>query len=466
VTPAPKTNTMIIREPQQAMGVALMRTKAEQALIEDFARVAAQLPGNSAIGALRRNAIDAFARAGLPHRRMEAWTYTDIRTRTTEAMAAAVPGARHLDAAALASALGAELAGLDAFRLVFVDGAAHGAAFDPVSMPGCHIGSLSAAMRTAADDWVASNLAAEPTQGSIVALNAAFATDGALIRIDAGARPAKPIHLIYVSTGTEPQRVTTRTMIEVGAGAEATFIESHIGIGSAVRQTNAVSQINCGEGARVEHLKLVMEGQQAQHLGNWIVRLDGKSAYRAFHLTAGSGTVRNDVDLVFRGRHASADVSGAFLGRGRDHIDTTMVIDHAVPNCTSRELFKGVLDGQARGVFQGKVIVRPNAQKTDGKQMAQALLLSETAEFDSKPELEIYADDVVCGHGTTSTELDGDLLFYCAARGIPKPAARALLIEAFVGEAFDRIADETVREAFRALAITWLGQAQAAASSD
>ena len=132
--------------------------------------------------------------------------------------------------------------------------------------------------------------------------------------------------------------------------------------------------------------------------------------------------------------------------RGQEHVDTTLVVDHAVPHCDSRELFKGVLDGRARGIFQGKIIVRPDAQKTDGKQMAQALMLSPDAEFDSKPELEIYADDVVCGHGTTSAELDADLLFYCKSRGIPENEARALLIESFIGEAIDKIEHEGLRD--------------------
>ncbi len=143
--------------------------------------------------------------------------------------------------------------------------------------------------------------------------------------------------------------------------------------------------------------------------------------------------------------------------RGRQHCDTTLLVEHAVPRCTSRELFKAVLDGEARGVFQGKIIVAPDAQKTDGKQMAQALLLSETAEFDSKPELEIFADDVVCGHGSTSGQIDEELLFYLEARGIPEDEARALLIQAFVGEALERIEHEDLREALSAASAEWLG---------
>ncbi len=165
--------------------------------------------------------------------------------------------------------------------------------------------------------------------------------------------------------------------------------------------------------------------------------------------------MRNTLLVTFKGEGAKLDISGCFLGRDTEHIDTTLVVDHAVPGCESRELFKGVLADKARGVFQGKVIVRPDAQKTDGKQMAQVLMLSEDAEFDSKPELEIYADDVVCGHGSTAAEIDADMLFYLRARGIPLEEARAMLIESFVGEALDKIEDEHLRAALSAM--RWAG---------
>jgi Fe-S cluster assembly protein SufD len=188
------------------------------------------------------------------------------------------------------------------------------------------------------------------------------------------------------------------------------------------------------------------------HLGTWIVGLGAQSEYHAFQFTAGMPLVRNQLLVAFGGEGGKLDIAGCFLGRGAEHIDTTLVIDHAVPGCTSRELVKGVLADRARGVFQGKVIVRPDAQKTDGKQMAQALMLSEEAEFDSKPELEILADDVVCGHGSTAAQLDESLLFYLRSRGIPLPEARALLIESFVGEVFDKLEDGPLREALLAIA--------------
>ena len=173
-------------------------------------------------------------------------------------------------------------------------------------------------------------------------------------------------------------------------------------------------------------------------------------------MTSGLALARSDIAVKFAGEGAKLDMSGVFLGRGNDHIDTTLVVDHAVPHCESRELFAGVLDDRARGIFQGKIIVRPDAQKTDGKMMARAMMLSPGVEFDSKPELEIYADDVVCGHGSTVAEIDEDLMFYCQARGIPADEARAMLVESFIGEAIERVDHEALRVVLTKTAIGWL----------
>ncbi len=231
------------------------------------------------------------------------------------------------------------------------------------------------------------------------------------------------------------------------------MIEAHLTLpgAAAAGQSNTLSDLAIAEGARLAHVKLTLAGQAESHLATWRPTLAAGATYRAFQFTAGTGLVRNGVALRFAGEGAKADVSGCFLGRGTEHIDTTLVIDHALGGCESRELFKGVLADKARGVVQGKVIVRPDAQKTDGKQMAQVLMLSEDAEFDSKPELEINADDVVCGHGSTSAEIDEDLLFYFRARGIAAEAARALLIESFIGEAIDKVG-EALRPALMAVA--------------
>jgi Fe-S cluster assembly protein SufD len=203
-------------------------------------------------------------------------------------------------------------------------------------------------------------------------------------------------------------------------------------------------------------LNVVKTARGSTLVGSSVVKLGKGAAYRPFQMTSGEGLVRQQALITFAGEHATLEFAGVALGGGQGHTDCTLAVDHAVPRCASRELFKAVLADQSRGVFQGKVIVRPDAQKTDGKQMAQALMLSPSAEFDSKPELEIYADDVICGHGSTAAELDKDLLFYCRSRGIPLADARALLIESFIGEAVDMIESESLRAALMHRARNWL----------
>ena len=438
------------------MTVAVTRTKAEQGLTESFEAVAGALPGSGVVREARRRAIGTFAALGLPHRRIEEWKYTDLRALLKEAFAPAVDRAAPVDRRALDAALGPAFADLDAIRIVFVDGAfapaltrlddGHGRSyhFDPLTR--------GLAERFA---WLEALLAETdgPKGGAVIALNTAFATDGTMLRVADGARLRKPVHLVFAASGREKRAVTTRNFLNVGAGAEAVLVESHVAIGAEASQHNSVTEIAVGDGARVQHLKVLAgaghgSGAAASaHLGTWIAQLGAESRYRAFQLTAGMPLVRNQLLVAFAGEGAKLDISGCFLGVGAEHIDTTLVVDHAVPGCESRELFKGVLADRARGVFQGKVIVRPNAQKTDGKQMAQALLLSEDAEFDSKPELEIHADDVACGHGSTAAEIDTDMLFYLCSRGIAPEDARTLLIESFVGEALDKIEDERLREA-------------------
>jgi Fe-S cluster assembly protein SufD len=210
------------------------------------------------------------------------------------------------------------------------------------------------------------------------------------------------------------------------------------------------------EGARASRVKVALESPKTLHLGGTHARLGAGSAYQSVEFVMGGAATRLQSFIALAGEGAQVHYAGAQMLRDRQHCDMTLVVDHAAPSCLSRELLKSVLDGEARGVFQGKAVVRQGAQKTDGKQMAQGLLLSEGAEFDSKPELEIYADDVACGHGSTAGQLDEESLFYLRARGVPEAEARALLILAFVGEALDHVADEPLREALVSVAGRWL----------
>jgi len=288
----------------------------------------------------------------------------------------------------------------------------------------------------------------------VLGMNAAFATGGAHIAI--GGTADTPIELVFIATDAPDRTIATRNVIEVAAGASATLIETHMGEGGYL--ANSVSEIRLGPGARLDRVKVEREAPDAIHLSHAHVTMAKNSTLRDFTLTSGARVNRQNGTYVFAGEGGDAKVAGAYLLGGRQHADTRLIVDHAVPHCTSRELFKCVMDNYARGIFQGKVMVRPHAQKTDGKQSCHALLLSETAEFDAKPELEIFADDVICGHGATSGDLDRDQLFYLCSRGIPTREAKSLLIAAFVGEAFESIGHDGIREALIAYAEGWLRQ--------
>lgn len=442
--------------------VQQFRTKAEQAYLDMFVAAEKALPGarNKWVSGLRTKAIEAYGRLGLPHRRIEAWKYTDLRARLTDVhpllSAVGVPvGEADLD-----RALGAAVAGLSSYRLVVVEGDLRADLSDisGLKAAGVEVVALAQAMEKP-PAWLKAVLGkVNPRDDDpVLALNTALMTGGAALRVREGVTLDKPIHLIQLDGAGEPASTVTRNVVVAEPGSSVMVVESFGSLGIRGLQRNAVTELLVGDKAAVRHVKIEREGDDALHLSTWLVELGADARYDAFQFSTGAAVIRNQVYARFAGEGSALDISGAFLMRGRQHCDTTLLVEHAVPRCTSRELFKGVLDSEARGVFQGKIIVSPGAQKTDGKQMAGALLLSETAEFDSKPELEIFADDVICGHGSTSGQIDEDLLFYLEARGIPEAQARALLIQAFVGEALERVEDEALRDALAAASAEWLG---------
>src|SRR5712691_9466064 len=401
-----------------------MKTAAETALAEAFAAVRAKLPGDCRIAERRAAAFQAFDALGLPHRRVEEWKYTDLRALIREAKPlAAAPDAQ---AKRRAKGAGALLAGIGARRITFVDGAFVAELSDLVALePGLSIAPMAKALAES-DPLVASRLGAiVPTDDVAVALNTAFMGDGALVRIDRDAKLERPIHLVFVFGSDSASAMFTRSLVV--------------------------------DRAHVDHVKIGTEGARAIHVSTLMASIGAHARLRDLVFTTGGALVRNQLFVRFAGEGATLALNGANLIKGRQHVDNTLVVDHAVPGGFSRELNKSVLDGESRSVFQGKIIVRPGAQKTDGKMMAQALLLSENAEADNKPELEIFADDVQCGHGATAGALDQNLLFYLKARGIPQAEAEALLIQAFVGEAIETLEHEGVKDALMGAAAEWLG---------
>jgi FeS assembly protein SufD len=442
--------------------VQQFRTKAEQAYLDLFEAAGNALPGarDPFVSGLRTKAIQAYGRLGLPHRRIEAWKYTDLRARLADVNPLMKADGAVVSEGALSQALGVEIASLPAYRLVFTEGDLRADLSDIAGLKSAGIEAVSLAQALEKPPvWLKKTLGQVDAgaEDATVALNTALMTGGIALRIGEGVILDKPIHLVHLDGLGEPASIFTRNVVVLEPGSTATVLESFGSLGLPGLQRNAVTELKLGAKSAVKHVKVQRERNDALHLSTFLVELGADARYDAFQFSTGAALARNQIYLRFAGEGAATDLSGAFLLRDRQHCDTTLLVEHRVPHCVSRELFKGVLDGESRGVFQGKIIVSPGAQKTDGKQMAGALLLSETAEFDSKPELEIFADDVVCGHGSTSGQIDEDLLFYLEARGIPEQAARALLIQAFVGEALERIEDEALRDALAKASAAWLG---------
>jgi Fe-S cluster assembly protein SufD len=443
---------MNARSDMKMADVKVIKTTAETALAQAYAQ--ARLPGNDAIATRRAVAFDVFAKEGLPHRRIEDWKYTDLRALMRESKPLAGPP----DAAAKAQArnAGAVLGDVECRRLVFVDGAFVSEASDVASLEqGLSVGSLAAALTAGDPDLTAHLGKLAPISNVAVALNTALMGDGAVIRIAAGATIERPLHLVFVA-GDKPAATFVRSLIVVEPGARVMLIESHEGPPATEYQVNAALELFVGDGAHVDHVKIIGEGSGALHVSTLAAAIGGRARFNAFTFTAGGAVVRNQLFLNFDGEDTVANIRGATLIKGRQHADTTLVANHIARNCQSREVFKSVLDDEAHGVFQGRIIVRPGAQRTDAKMMTRALLLSDGAEADNKPELEIFADDVQCGHGATAGAIDRELKFYLMARGIPEAEAEALLIQAFLGEAIEGIEHAGLREALMDQVVAWL----------
>jgi Fe-S cluster assembly protein SufD len=427
-------------------------TPAEQRYLDLYASAAGRLPGAflPAVRAWREAALDRFIALGMPHRRVEEWKYTDLRALMPEAHPLAGLSPAPMDDVNLKAMIGARLTRLDAYRAVFVDGTFRPDLSTVQEAEGVIFRSLRAAFENEGSATNALTQFPPVDRDVIAALATAFATDGTILSVPPGTKLEKPIHLIFIAS-IAPHLDATHNAIGIGAGAEVSLIETH----AAVNETQSVAftRLTIGADAQVKHVRSNAGGK---HLASAAVLLGRRAQYDPVQMTIDGALTRAQLRIRFEGPDARCHYAGAMMLRGHSHADFTLVVEHAAEACESRELVKAVVDGRSRGVFQGKVVVERGAQKTDGKQMSNALLLSDEAEFDSKPELEIFADDVVCGHGATAGQLDEDLMFYLRARGIPEIEARALLIAAFAGEALGKIEDEDLRAALEEKANAWL----------
>lgn len=401
------------------------------------------------VAALRDKAAEAFRAQGFPSRRVEAWKYTDLAAVTGASFGEPLTGVG--DAVALPPATGP--------RAVFVDGRFRP---DLSTLDGLPFTAESLAEALPRLEGRLGALA-RPEEQPLAALNGMLFEDGLVVTVPAGVAGGV---LELLSFATESERAPAyhpRHIVHLGAGATLTLIETAAGPGAARYLHNPVFEVEVEAGARMNHGRLQQEGREAFFLSTVYARVAEGGAYDNFTLNAGSRLARNEIHVALTGPKAEAHMNGVQLAAEGQHVDTTTALDHAAPDCASRQTYKTVLSGRARGVFQGKILVRQVAQKTDGYQMNQALLLSPEAEIDSKPQLEIYADDVKCSHGATVGELDPEQLFFLRSRGIPEAQAKAILVEAFLTEAVESVADEAIREALgRAVAGWWQRQGVAA----
>ena len=414
--------------------VTQRRTSAETALVE-----AASVARGAAAPIAARDAASAlFGQRGLPSRRVEAWHYTDLR----RLMADAYP---------IAKGAPAPMRGQ---RIELVDGVAPADLAAHAWPAGLRIRALRDVLAMGDASLLARLFPEQGSGDAVVALNAAVAADGVVIEVEPGARIDGAIEIHFASGGDAPRADFSRLLAVVGAGASLTLVESH---DSAARvQRNNALVLDVGPGASVEHVFMTGDHRAEVHVATLIAELAEGARFHSFGLIDGGAVLRRQSFVRCAGENVELALRGVSLLSGKQHADNTIVVDHAVPHGQSRELFKHIVAGEATGVFQGKVIVRPHAQKVDGGMKSQTLLISEDAAVYNKPELEIFADDVVCGHGATIGQIDADQLFYLMARGLPRARAEALLLEGFAREAIEFVAHEPTRERLETALAAWL----------
>jgi Fe-S cluster assembly protein SufD len=415
---------------------------------DQFERIEPQLAGAELpwLRNARRAALDRFAELGFPTTRHEDWKYTNVASIEK----------RSFMSPAISNGVGPaqvnELALTGAHRLVFVNGRYDAALSRVQSLPaGVALRNLAKALKDDTDrlePLFAENAAALAT--GFDALNGAFWADGAYIDVATDTAIAEPIHLLFISTQADAG-IHVRTVIRCGAGSRVSVVEHYVGLGDIVALTNASTRIEVAQGVQIEHCKLQQESRRAFHVGAIHARQGQGSRFTSCSFAFGAALSRNEITTRFDAECCDATLNGLYMADGRQHVDHHTCIDHAKPRGVSRELYKGVLDGAARAVFNGKVIVRPDAQQTDAHQSNRNLLLSEGAEVDTKPQLEIYADDVKCSHGATVGQLDENQIFYLRSRGVDDDAARRLLTRAFAEEIVSRCGIAPLRDRLQGL---------------
>ncbi|MBW4699566.1 MAG: Fe-S cluster assembly protein SufD [Aphanocapsa lilacina HA4352-LM1] len=421
----------------------------KSAFVPDFEPFIAARPGEAAaVLASRRTAMERFVQLGVPHRRLENWRHTDLSPLTKNRFTlAAEPTA--IDPVQLVPY---SLSG--ARELVFVDGFFSAELSNPgKAQPGLLLGSYAECLPEDALRWAV----APETAEALEALNGAYWQDGAFVDLAADARVEAPIHLLFIATGADlPLAQFVRNRITAGPGSRATIIETYASLGAGVHFTCPVGTVDVGANADLDHYRLGQENAAAFHLATSRVRLGRDARFKSLAFVAGGGLVRHDLLAELAGPSSEATLHGLYLAGGTRHIDHHLWVRHSAPHAASRQIYKGILAGRARAVFNGNVFVASEAAKTDAKQTNRNLLLSDAALVHSNPQLEIYAGDVRCTHGSTVGQLDEEALFYLRSRGLDEAQAKNLLTRAFASDLFEDIRPAALRDRLETLLYTWL----------
>lgn len=407
---------------------------------------------------MRKEALALFSEIGFPTTRDEEWKYTNVSALAKVPFQRLVPDGEE-DSASLATVIDAIYPDLQASKLVFVDGRFSAALSDGASdVDGLSVESLAGTLASA-PDRVVPHLGQSVAfrKNAFTALNTALFEDGALVSVDAECILAQPIHLVFIATARQADTMShVRNLILAGKNSQATVLESYVSLGDQSTLTNVVTELAAEEGAKLHHYKNQREHGGAYHVATTGVHQCAHSQVSLVSVSTGSLLARHDIHVTLDGQEAECSLNGLYMGKSSQHVDFHTRIVHASPHTRSRELFKGVLTDKARGVFNGAIMVPRDAQKVDSQMTNNNLLLSRDAEIDTKPELEIYADDVKCAHGATIGQLDETAIFYLRTRGIGRNEARGILTEAFALELLESIGNDVVRHEIDRQVLAWL----------
>jgi Fe-S cluster assembly protein SufD len=421
---------------QQLVQPAIRLTAAETALVDAFASQIGELPGNGAVTGTRDRLLDDLKKSGLPTRRIESWHYTDLKT-LLRALPDRTPAATIDPIAPLVN------------RSVVLP-VLQGEAGAAPSVDGV---SVSAFRDQLSDGSALAGLTALGTDDAIGRINGSFVRDGLALTVPANAEIAAPIELQALHGAGQ---IHTRFPVSFGASSKATIIERHRAVTEEGAFVSTISDLTLEDGADITWIILQNQGPADTHLGQIRVKLGAEAKLRLYVVNAGGKLVRQELRIEVQGEGAELTLRGVNLLGGDTHTDVTLVLGHNVPHTNSTETFRNVVFDKASGVFQGMIRVAPDAQKTDAKMACNTLLMSDDADFSVKPELEIFADDVICGHGATVADIDRNHLFYLNSRGVPENKARAMLVNAFVAEIVEELEEEPLVEALEEVISTWL----------